>query len=655
MEEGFSVIQIYFDAHHNPTDYRYLEVNPAFEKLTGLSHVVGKLVTEILPNQEKDWLERYAKVALTGEPIHFESFNKSLNRYFYVHAFRISDPGSHQVAIIFNEITQRKRAEQELRELTKNLEKRVEERTHLLEEQAAKMKQLTMELTQAEQNERKKLAEILHDHLQQLLVAAKMRLTSLTHQQPGKEINEAHTFIDQAFEASRSLTAQLSPPALYEEGLVQALKLLAEKIEHQYKVKVNLNISNIAEPQEDSLKIIIYQCVQELLFNVIKYARVSSCSLTMKTSYNGNIEVIVKDQGVGFNTKDMEKKTSGGYGLFSIRERIKSLGGEFRIASALGEGTESEIIIPQKLVHAWDEDTGQRPFSLKSTILIVDDNEANILALDAVLKTEGYNLLHASSGVEALNLLKKFDADVILLDIQMPDLDGYEVAKLIKQMPHCKNTPIIFITAIYTTDPYIKKGYDVGAIDYFTKPFDTDILKQKVAIYSSFRQRDLLLKEREKRIKESEKLLRAGQKLAAVLESLAVGVVTVDSKGNIIQINDGVLKIWKCLGDNDKNPCVNFMKQWKSEGEQFRRLFLQVLETGQAAHNEITKIKCFDGSSRTVLSSVSPMTGHDGRIQGAVGVIQDITEQKKIGEDIEESVLKLISLSAEFGKVPGQI
>jgi len=110
----------------------------------------------------------------------------------------------------------------------------------------------------------------------------------------------------------------------------------------------------------------------------------------------------------------------------------------------------------------------------KSTLLLVDDKPENLIALAAVLAGPQYHLISANSGEEALELLEKNEVDLILLDIQMPGMDGYETARKIKQMERYQNTPIIFITAIFTENPHIKKGYQAGAIDYFTKPFDPD-------------------------------------------------------------------------------------------------------------------------------------------------------------------------------------
>jgi PAS domain S-box-containing protein len=282
----------------------------------------------------------------------------------------------------------------------------------------------------------------------------------------------------------------------------------------------------------------------------------------------------------------------------------------------------------------------------KRNLLIVDDRPENLLALEAVLKDD-YILLSAHSGEEALELLKTREVDVILLDIQMPTMDGYETARLIKQMDNCRETPIIFITAIFTENPHVKKGYEAGAIDYFTKPFDPDILKMKIAIYASFRQKDALLREREARIKESEELLVAGRKLSEILETLPVGVIIADVEGGIFQINDEVLRILESDKPLETDSYGEFMDWWASDGRIIKRALTTALKSGQSTQNEIVSIKCFDEEIKTILNSVSPLRGLDNQIVGVVSVIQDITQHRKIGEDMEQRILKLISLGVE--------
>jgi PAS domain S-box-containing protein len=112
--EGFCTIEMIFDANGRPVDYRFLEINPAFEKQTGLRNAQGKSMRDLAPNHEAHWFELYGKVAQTGEPVHFENEAKALGRYYDVRAWRVGGPDSRKVAILFNDITEQKKAEGKL-------------------------------------------------------------------------------------------------------------------------------------------------------------------------------------------------------------------------------------------------------------------------------------------------------------------------------------------------------------------------------------------------------------------------------------------------------------------------------------------------------------------------------------------------------------
>ena len=112
--EGFCTIELIFDANGKPVDYRFLEINPAFEKQTGLKNAQGKLMRDLAPNHEAHWFELYGKVALTGEPVHFENEAKALGRYYDVRAYRVGGADSRKVAILFNDVTEQKKAEGKL-------------------------------------------------------------------------------------------------------------------------------------------------------------------------------------------------------------------------------------------------------------------------------------------------------------------------------------------------------------------------------------------------------------------------------------------------------------------------------------------------------------------------------------------------------------
>ena len=129
------------------------------------------------------------------------------------------------------------------------------------------------------------------------------------------------------------------------------------------------------------------------------------------------------------------------------------------------------------------------------TILIVDDREPNLLALEAVLESLGERLVKARSGREALRFLLTEDCALILLDVQMPDLDGFETAALIRERERTRYTPIIFVTAVRREEEEIVKGYAQGAVDYVVKPFAPEAMVAKVRFFLDQHRRQLALKE----------------------------------------------------------------------------------------------------------------------------------------------------------------
>jgi DNA-binding response OmpR family regulator len=129
----------------------------------------------------------------------------------------------------------------------------------------------------------------------------------------------------------------------------------------------------------------------------------------------------------------------------------------------------------------------------KACILLVDDQQANLDALRLILDSDEYELIEATSAQAALRLVLEHNFAVMLLDVKMPDIDGFQLASLIKQRQQARETPIIFVTAVATDLGFIFKGYDVGAVDYITKPLEPAVVKAKVAVFVQlFRKSELL-------------------------------------------------------------------------------------------------------------------------------------------------------------------
>ncbi len=143
----------------------------------------------------------------------------------------------------------------------------------------------------------------------------------------------------------------------------------------------------------------------------------------------------------------------------------------------------------------------------KAHILLVDDHAENLLALEAILSDLGQPLVKAQSGREALRHLLDTDFAVILLDVHMPELDGFETAMLIRQREKSRHTPIIFLTAVGGSDEQVFEGYAVGAVDYLLKPFVLEVLRAKVAVFVEL-------------FKKGEEVKRQAEQLAVANEAL---------------------------------------------------------------------------------------------------------------------------------------
>ncbi len=131
----------------------------------------------------------------------------------------------------------------------------------------------------------------------------------------------------------------------------------------------------------------------------------------------------------------------------------------------------------------------------KTNILLVDDRPENLLPLEALLQEPDLNIIKATSGNEALSLMLEHNFALVLLDVQMPDMDGFETAELMRSSERTKYVPIIFVTAINKEKKHVFKGYQTGAVDYLFKPLDQDILKSKVKVFLELHKQKLSLEE----------------------------------------------------------------------------------------------------------------------------------------------------------------
>src|SRR4051794_20209617 len=252
--------------------------------------------------------------------------------------------------------------------------------------------------------------------------------------------------------------------------------------------------------------------------------------------------------------------------------------------------------------------------SRRANVLIVDDQPENLLALRAVLDPLALNVIEAGSGEEALKRLLTDDFAVILLDVQMPDMDGFETAELIKRRSKTQDIPIIFLTAIDKEQQKVFRGYSVGAVDYMFKPFDPEVLRSKVSIFVD-------LYEKSQRLQESEERFRA-----AFLNA-PIGIGLVDTDGCWLQVNKALCDIVgrgqsELVGEDFAGILV------PRERKPARADMERMLAGGRGGYQAERHYQHKDGFPVEVLVSVSLARDADGDPLNFVVQVLDMTERK---------------------------
>lgn len=175
----------------------------------------------------------------------------------------------------------------------------------------------------------------------------------------------------------------------------------------------------------------------------------------------------------------------------------------------------------------------------KANILLVDDRDENLVALEAILSSLDQNMIRARSGDEALRALLTNEFAVILLDIVMPGMDGFEVARAIKRRRKTREVPIIFLTAVDSGPDYAFRGYAAGAVDYISKPFDPWVLRTKVSIFVELHRKNQQLREQSELLRtqfaaapSGEFAAELGERLTAVEDEIGglAGLVSKDEE-----------------------------------------------------------------------------------------------------------------------------
>jgi PAS domain S-box-containing protein len=269
-----------------------------------------------------------------------------------------------------------------------------------------------------------------------------------------------------------------------------------------------------------------------------------------------------------------------------------------------------------------------------AAILLVDDRPENLLALEAILEPLEQQLLYAHSGEDALRQLLLHDVAVILLDVQMPELDGFETAALIKQRERTRHIPIIFVTAASKDEQQVFRGYSAGAVDYVFKPFSPDVLRSKVAVFIELHEKTQQLQRQAVLLKEQElaELRRESEERYRFLaEAQPDQIWTATPQGELDYVNQRVLDYlevdfadivrdgWTGVVHPDDLP--RMLERWQ-----------RCLDTGTPYQNEVRLRRGVDGAYRWHLTRALPMRDRADTIVKWFGSHTDIDDQKRVEE-----------------------
>jgi len=264
----------------------------------------------------------------------------------------------------------------------------------------------------------------------------------------------------------------------------------------------------------------------------------------------------------------------------------------------------------------------------KPKILIVDDRPENLLAMEMIFENEPCDIIKASSGNEALAHMMAHDFAVVLLDVQMPGMDGFETAELMRGNRKTGHVPIIFVTAISKERQHVFKGYETGAVDYIFKPIEPEILKSKVGVF-------LRLYNQQKTLEESEARYRG------LFDGVPVGLYLYTSEGQFLDANPALMDM---LGYSDLESLRtgNVMSLYVDSGD-WERWQSQMERDGVVRGFEAQFRRC-DGETIWARNTAHAVRNGDGSVLHYEGSLEDITERKQAEETLREQERRLASI-----------
>jgi len=477
IDEGFCVLEVLFDDEGHANDFRFLEMNPAFAKHSALNDALGKRMSELVPEHERHWFDVYGRVVASGEPVRFERESKAIGRWFDVYAARIGGPGSVRVAVLFNDITERKQTEENLRRLAGELAETDRRKTEFLATLAHELRNPLAPLTNGL-------------HLLRMAIdnrAAQEKARDMMERQLRHLVHLVDDLLDVARISSGKVQLKkerISLKSVMASAVETSMPLVTAGGHHLEVSLPDESVQLFADPTR------LAQVVSNLLNNAAKYTPYGG-RIALGTRREGDRVVIsVADTGIGIprdalpevfemftqvgRTRDRSQGGLG-IGLALVRRLVELHGGRVTAVSpGPGEGSTFTVRLPLADV-AEPSAPAAAPASAAEAnaralrVLVVDDNVDAAESLASLLELSGHQTRVANDGEQALRTAHEFHPEIVFLDIGMPGKDGYEVARELREAADTRETVLVALTGWGAKDDRARSR-QAGFDHHLTKP-----------------------------------------------------------------------------------------------------------------------------------------------------------------------------------------
>ncbi|MBE7368359.1 response regulator [Ramlibacter pallidus] len=483
IDEGFCVIQLLRDASGKVRDYRIDEANEAFSMHTGVQDPVGRNISDLVPESQGRWLDIYDRVARTGEATRFVEEEKAMHRWFDVYALRLGPDGSDLLALVFSDITQRLTAENDMRRLNEELAQANRRKTEFLATLAHEL--------------RNPLAPLSNGLHLMRLAGGKPEMLERTRQMMERQVQHMVHLVDDLLDVARISTGKVELRRRrmdLKEAVATAVETSASLIDAGgHKLHVELPAQPLPMDADPTR---ITQVVSNLLNNAAKYTPEAGRIDLRVAVHDGEAVLTVTDTGIGLAPDALSKvfemfaqvpnstgKPQGGLGigLSLVQSLVAMHGGSVSASSAgIGQGSTFTVRLPLAKGDEMTTETNAaqaagKPGQLQ--VLVVDDNTDAAESLGVLLDIEGHAAHIAHTGAAALQVAQSHPLDVVFLDIGLPDMTGYDVAKRLRMLPGMQKTMLVALTGWGTQDDR-QRARDAGFDRHLTKPAELPAVEE---------------------------------------------------------------------------------------------------------------------------------------------------------------------------------